>query len=194
MSVTLSKTQEGAVPPPPSSPRSHITHLLEQALHKVAISRLAEMGRAAALREVGFGQAMVPGSPAGRQGGGQAASRWGCRSPAHLPASRVPQSLEGVCPRPGPSSICLQTASPLLLWLRLEALAPGEAQSPELLPEVPQGRRGGHSGGHIPARQGDCACNLQMAGSGCMSGPVSQLPGQGATSGGGCFTSSGRTQ
>lgn len=64
--------------------------------------------------------------------GGQAAWRWGCRKPAHLPVPRSPRSPAGAQPQLGPPSINLETSSPLLLRLCLTALAPGAALSPVL--------------------------------------------------------------
>lgn len=56
------------------------------------------------------------------------------------------------------------------------------ALSPVLWSELHQGRWGGHSEGRS-SRERRYVCRLRVAKSGCMSVPVSQLPGQGAISG-----------
>lgn len=93
--------------PLPSPPRGHITHLLEQTLHKVAI--LAGSRKRQVLDKLGS----AADGQAGRWGG-QAAPRREPRSPASSRGLGVPA---GVRPQPGPFPVYLETSSPLPLRL-----------------------------------------------------------------------------
>lgn len=104
-----SRRPRRTVHPPPYPPCGHITHLLEQTIHKVAISRPQ---RRAGLQPPGRWVPDRAGSPqvADRQGG-LAALRWKPRSPASsqgptipgrcVPSTRPPFHLPGRPPHPG---------------------------------------------------------------------------------------------
>lgn len=125
----------------------------------------AETGRAAASREVGSRQARVPAG--GRRAGWASSFEVGATLTCQLPGAHRPWQACALRQAPLPST--WQTCSPRLLWLCLEAPAPGDALSPALRGPAQPGRRR--------------VCSLRMAKLGCMSGRCHNCWGQGAPSG-----------
>lgn len=167
-SDTFQRPGRSCAPAPPSPPRGHITHLLEQTLHKVAISAGSRK------RQVSDKLGSAADGQAGRWGG-QAAPRREPRSPASSQGRRgsASRQVRALSQAPLPSAW-----KPLLP----AAAASRGALSPVLWSELHQGRWSGHSEGWS-SRERRYVCWLRVAKSGCMSVPVSQLPGQGAISG-----------
>lgn len=118
--------------PPPSPPRGHVTHLLEQTLHKVAI--WAGLRK----RQISDKPGSVADRQAGRQVGWAGSSEAGATLTCQLAGARRP-------------SRCAPSARPLSHLpgnlLAPAAVAPRGALSPVLLYELHQGRCGGHSEG-----------------------------------------------
>lgn len=175
-------------------PGRHVTHLLAHSLRKVAISRPAGTGRTVASREAGFRQARAPGRWVGGQAGAVGKLPGGGAAGAPLACQLWGPTVPGGCtPLAGPCFLLPGGFLALGLRLCLKAWAPGEALRLVCPSEAPPSRCGSHLELACWPLQGQ-QCSLQMVKSGCTSGPVSQPPGQGAPSRGGCYTSPGRTQ
>lgn len=173
------------LPPPPPTPRPHHppvgTHPPQSCHLQASRDR-----QGCSLERSGFQTGQGPQQVGKQLGGGAAGAPLTCQ----LPGAFSPWQVRTLGWAPPPSTWRVPC---LLLEPALKTQTPGEALSPGLLSEVQQGRCGSHLEGW-PCQGWCCLCSLQMAKSGCMPGPLSPLPGQGAACGGGCYASHERTR